>query len=88
MKKHMTELDKLSTTELLTTLVDLKAEIVELRRGVILGDVQNNQLATQKRRQVARVKMLLARPKVETVKTEVVVTTKKVVKKTTAKEKK
>ena len=89
MKKHMTDLNKLSTAELHTMLIALKEEIVELRRGVILGDMQNNQLATQKRRQVARIKMLLANPetKVE-VKEEEVAATKKVAKKTTAKEKK
>ena len=60
MKKHMSELSKLKPEELAARRETLRAEVVELQRSIRLGDTQNYHLATTKRRDLARVEMLLA----------------------------
>jgi ribosomal protein L29 len=59
MKKHMEKLLKLDNATLRKRSVELKAEIIESRRGVIGGEIQNTQVVKQKRRELARVNTLL-----------------------------
>ena len=60
MKKHMETLSKLDSTALLKKQVTLMAEIIETRRGVINGEIQNTQVTKAKKRELARVNTVLS----------------------------
>ena len=68
MKKHVETLNKMSTSELQKKAIELRVEIVDLLRGIKTGDVQNLKAAHVRKRELARVLTLLARPKTEEVK--------------------
>lgn len=59
MKKYMDQLAKLDAKSLNKRVGDLQLEIVEARRGVVSGEIQNNQVIKQKRQELARVNTLL-----------------------------
>lgn len=53
------DIRKLSTTELTAESTKLREEIVELRRRVHLGEVQNNRVIRTKRKDLARMLTVL-----------------------------
>lgn len=53
------EIRKLSTTELTVESTKLREEIVELKRRLHLGEVQNNRIIRTKRRDLARMLTVL-----------------------------
>jgi ribosomal protein L29 len=53
------EIRKLSTSELTVESTKLREEIVELKRRLYLGEVQNNRLIRVKRRDLARMLTVL-----------------------------
>ncbi|MEK7472396.1 MAG: hypothetical protein AAB624_04090 [Patescibacteria group bacterium] len=59
MKKHMEPLLKLDAVALTKKRGVLTNEIVENRRGVINGEIQNTQVVKAKRRELARVNTML-----------------------------
>jgi len=59
MKKHMETLVKLDSNALLKKQGTLMIEIVESRRGIINGEIQNTQVVRAKKRELARVNTLL-----------------------------
>ena len=59
MKKHMENLLKLDSSALAKKRAELMKEIVENRRGVIGGEIQNTQVVKSKRKELARVNTLL-----------------------------
>lgn len=59
MKKHMQDLLKMDTTALTKKRGILMTEIIETKRGIINGEIQNTQLAKIKRQELARVNTLL-----------------------------
>ena len=59
MKKHMENLLKLDNSALVKKRAELMKEIVENRRGVIGGEIQNTQVVKSKRKELARVNTLL-----------------------------
>lgn len=54
------DIRKLSTTELTTESTKLREEITELRRRVHLGEVQNNRIIRNKRKDLARLLTVLS----------------------------
>ncbi len=59
MKKYMEALVKLDSTALAKKRGTLMIEVVESRRGIINGEIQNTQVTKAKRRELARVNTLL-----------------------------
>lgn len=55
----VSDIRKLSTTELTAESTKLREEIVELRRRVHLGEVQNNRVIRTKRKDLARMLTVL-----------------------------
>lgn len=55
----ITEIRKLSTTELTTESTKLREEIVELKRRLHMGELQNNRVIRSKRKDLARVLTVL-----------------------------
>ena len=53
------EIRKLSTTELATESTKLREEITELRRRLHLGEIQNNRIIRNKRKDLARMLTVL-----------------------------
>lgn len=53
------EIRKLSTTELTTESTKLREEIVELRRRLHMGEVQNTRIIRNKRKDLARLLTVL-----------------------------
>jgi ribosomal protein L29 len=53
------EIRKLSTTELATESTRLREEIVELKRRLHLGEIQNNRTIRNKRKDLARMLTVL-----------------------------
>jgi ribosomal protein L29 len=53
------EIRKLSTTELTTESTRLREEIVELKRRLHLGEIQNNRAIRNKRKDLARLLTVL-----------------------------
>ncbi len=53
------EIRKLSTTELASESTKLREEIVELRRRLHLGEIQNNRIIRGKRKDLARLLTVL-----------------------------
>ncbi|HEX4774180.1 MAG TPA: 50S ribosomal protein L29 [Candidatus Saccharimonadales bacterium] len=53
------EIRKLSTTELATESTKLREEIVELKRRLHMGELQNNRLIRHKRKDLARMLTVL-----------------------------
>ena len=68
MKKHMQPLMDLSSAELAKKVKELSQEISDLRRGIMTGEVVNNQLVGSKKRELARVLTVAATKPVEEVK--------------------
>jgi large subunit ribosomal protein L29 len=56
----VTEIRKLSTAELTTESTKLREEIVELRRRLHLGELQNNRVIRAKRKDLARMLTVLS----------------------------
>lgn len=56
----MTEIRKLSTTELTTESTKLREEIAELKRRLHMGEVQNIKVVRNKRKDLARVLTVLS----------------------------
>ena len=54
------EIRKLSTAELTAESTKLREEIVELKRRLILGELQNNRLIRNKRKDLARILTVLS----------------------------
>jgi ribosomal protein L29 len=54
------EIRKLSTTELTTESTRLREEIVELKRRLHLGEIQNNRAIRNKRKDLARLLTVLS----------------------------
>jgi ribosomal protein L29 len=54
------EIRKLSTTELTTESTRLREEIVELKRRLHLGEIQNNRAIRNKRKDLARMLTVLS----------------------------
>jgi ribosomal protein L29 len=54
------EIRKLSTTELATESTRLREEIVELKRRLHLGEIQNNRAIRNKRKDLARMLTVLS----------------------------
>jgi len=54
------EIRKLSTTELATESTRLREEIVELKRRLHLGEIQNNRAIRHKRKDLARLLTVLS----------------------------
>lgn len=54
------DIRKLSTTELTTESTKLREEIVELRRRLHLGEIQNNRAIRTKRKDLARILTVLS----------------------------
>ncbi|HVV67291.1 MAG TPA: 50S ribosomal protein L29 [Candidatus Saccharimonadales bacterium] len=54
------DIRKLSTAELTTESTKLREEIVELRRRVHMGEVQNNRIIRTKRKDLARMLTVLS----------------------------
>ena len=54
------EIRKLSTAELTTETTRLREEIVELRRRLHLGEIQNNRIIRTKRKDLARLLTVLS----------------------------
>lgn len=54
------EIRKLSTTELTTESTKLREEIVELKRRLHMGELQNNRVIRTKRKDLARVLTVLS----------------------------
>jgi ribosomal protein L29 len=54
------EIRKLSTAELTTQSTQLREEIVELRRRIHLGEVQNVRIIRNKRKDLARILTVLS----------------------------
>lgn len=77
MKKYTEKLTKMNRTDLENRVKELRAEIVDARRGIKLGDVQNTQITKKNRRELARVLTLLSKPTEVMEKTKVVKSTKK-----------
>lgn len=53
------EIRKMSTTELTTESTKLREEIVELKRRLHLGEIQNNRVIRAKRKDLARMLTVL-----------------------------
>lgn len=62
MKKYTEKFTKMNHADLAKKASELRADIIEMKRGVKLGDVQNTQIAKKNRKDLARVLTLLARP--------------------------
>lgn len=62
MKKYTEIFTKMSHADLAKKASELRADIIEMKRGVKLGDVQNTQIAKKNRKDLARVLTLLASP--------------------------
>ena len=56
MKKHAEALAKIKSDDLVKTTSDLTTEIITLKKGVRMGDVQNYKQLRAKRKDLARVK--------------------------------
>ncbi len=56
----VTEIRKLSTTELTTECTKLREEITELRRRLHMGEVQNVRIIRTKRKDLARILTVLS----------------------------
>lgn len=56
----VTEIRKLSTNELTTESTKLREEIVELKRRLHTGELQNNRVIRSKRKDLARVLTVLS----------------------------
>ena len=54
------EIRKLSTAELTAESTKLREEIVELKRRLVLGELQNNRLIRNKRKDLARILTVLS----------------------------
>lgn len=65
MKKYMTNIEKMNSTDLNKKAVDLRVEISDLKRGLKTGDVQNTQAVRLRKKELARVLTLIAKPKIE-----------------------
>ena len=55
MKKHAEALAKIKSDDLVKTTSDLTTEIITLKKGVRMGDVQNYKQLRAKRKDLARV---------------------------------
>ena len=55
MKKHADSLAKVKSEDLQKTADDLRADLVSLKKGIRMGDVQNYKQFAIKRRELARV---------------------------------
>lgn len=58
--QKMTEIRKLSTTELANESTKLREEIAELKRGLHMGEVTNVKVVRTKRKQLARMLTVLS----------------------------
>jgi ribosomal protein L29 len=58
--KKMTEIRKLSTTELANESTKLREEIAELKRGLHMGEVTNIKVVRNKRKELARMLTVLS----------------------------
>jgi len=56
----VTEIRKLSTSDLTKESTKLRGEIVELKRRLILGEIQNNRVIRNKRKDLARIMTVLS----------------------------
>ena len=56
----ITEIRKLSTSELTTESTKLREEITELRRRLHMGELQNNRVIREKRKDLARMLTVLS----------------------------
>ncbi|MGC1176723.1 MAG: 50S ribosomal protein L29 [Candidatus Saccharimonadales bacterium] len=56
----VTEIRKLSTTELTTQSTKLREEIAELKRRLHMGEIQNSRVIRTKRKDLARVLTVLS----------------------------
>lgn len=56
----ITEIRKLNTAELTTESTKLREEIIELRRGLHMGEVANSRLLRNKRKDLARMLTVLS----------------------------
>jgi ribosomal protein L29 len=54
------EIRKLSTAELTSESTKLREEIAELKRRLILGEIQNNRIIRNKRKDLARILTVLS----------------------------
>lgn len=54
------EIRKLSTAELTTQSTQLREEIAELKRRLVMGELQNNRIIRTKRKDLARVLTVLS----------------------------
>lgn len=77
MKKYTEKFAKMNHADLAKKASELRSEIVDMKKGVKLGDVQNTQIAKKNRKDLARVLTLLARPEANVPKEKVVKATKK-----------
>lgn len=56
----MADIRKLSTTDLAKQSTQLREEVAELRRQIVMGELQNNRAIRSKRRDLARVLTVLS----------------------------
>lgn len=77
MKKYTEKLNKMKHVDLEARAKELRTEIVDTKRGVKLGDVQNTQITKKNRRELARILTLLSRPAEASEKAQVAKPTKK-----------
>ena len=56
----VSEIRKLSTTELTTQSTKLREEITELKRRLQMGEIQNNRVVRNKRKDLARLLTVLS----------------------------
>lgn len=54
------EIRKLSTAELTTQSTQLREEIAELKRRLVMGELQNNRIIRNKRKDLARILTVLS----------------------------
>ena len=54
------EIRKLSTAELTTQSTQLREEIAELKRRLVMGELQNNRVIRNKRKDLARILTVLS----------------------------
>lgn len=70
MKKYTDSLRKLDSTKLQEHATKLKSDIVDIKKGIKVGDIQNPKTLMLKKRELARTLTLLNQPIAETTKTE------------------
>lgn len=77
MKKYTEKFTKMTHADLKKKAEELRKDIIEMKRGVKLGDAQNTQMAKKNRKDLARVLTMLSRPESNEPKEKVAKTTKK-----------